>query len=184
LGIVGWAFAPQIFDAWLGKKDETIVSVFRWLLLGITCSGLTWLPAAFQQAHGLTRLHASMIAGALVLGAPIMVWAILVYGTVGATAVWLLHGVSDITLGLWLMHRRLLSGDLIDWYRSVLLPPLLIGFPLVSFCWWFMPHGLNKWLSLCWVGTTVLVVMTAILINTLRLNRRHLQHTTAGIHAE
>ncbi len=76
LGIIGWMFAPHIFLAWLGKYDETIIDVFRWLLVGITCAGLMWLPAAFQQAHGWTRLHVSMIAGALVLGVPAMVWSI------------------------------------------------------------------------------------------------------------
>src|SRR5207249_2572922 len=116
--VVAGLFAPYLFDAWLGKHDETIVDVFRWLLIGITTSGLMWLPAAFQQAHGWTRLHVVMMLSALLLGAPLMVWAIYSYGVVGATAVWVLHGVSDITLGLWFMHRRLLIGQLLDWYRS------------------------------------------------------------------
>lgn len=161
LGIIGWVFAPDIFIAWLGKFDKTIIEVFRWLLIGITCSGLMWLPAAFQQAHGWTRLHTVMIAGALVLGAPVMVWAIKTYGTVGATVVWVLHGVSGITLELWLMHRRLLIGELLGWYRLVLLPPLLFSLTLVGLSWWLMPHELNKWISLCWIGTTGLVVLAA-----------------------
>lgn len=184
LGIIGWTFAPHIFYAWLGKNDETIVNVFRWLLVGITCSGLMWLPAAFQQAHGWTRLHAAMITGALVLGAPVMVWAIRSYGTVGATAVWVLHGVSDITLGLWLMHRRLLIGELLGWYRSVLLPPLLISFPLVGLSWWVMSPGLNKWVSLCWIGATGLVVIAAALFFDFVRVRKDMQLTSAGICGE
>jgi O-antigen/teichoic acid export membrane protein len=163
LAVIGWMFAPQIFDIWLQKHDKTIIVVFRWLLVGITCSGLMWLPAAFQQAHGWTRLHATMIVVALVLGAPVMVWAIQTFGTVGATAVWVLHGVSDITLGLWLMHRRLLIGELFGWYRSVLLSPLLVSLSLVGLSWWLMPHGLNKWLSLCCIGATGLVVIATVL---------------------
>ena len=163
LGIIGWMFAPQIFHAWLGEYEETTVKAFRWLLVGITCSGLMWLPAAFQQAHGWTRLHASMIAGALVLGAPVMIWAVLTYGTVGATAVWVLHGISDITLGLRLMHRRLLVGELLGWYRSVLLPPLMISLPLVGLSWCLIPHGLSRWIGLSWVGSTGLIVIAAAL---------------------
>jgi len=159
LSIIGWLFAPQLFHAWIGRTDTTIISVFRWLLVGITTSGLVWLPAAFQQAHGWTRLHVAMIAGALLLGTPVMIWAIKTYGTVGATAVWVLHGVSDITLGLWLMHKRLLIGDLLSWYRSVLLPPLLVSFPLVGLSFWLMPHDLNRWACLGWVGATGPVVL-------------------------
>lgn len=184
LGTIGWVFAPQIFNAWLGKNDETILDVFRWLLIGITCSGLMWLPAAFQQAHGWTRLHAAMIAGALVLGTPIMVWAILAYGTVGATVVWIVHGVSDITLGLWLMHRRLLVGELLGWYRSVLLPPLLVSLPLVAFSRLLMPRGMNKWLDLCWIGATGLVVMAATLFLYFGRFRRDIPEATADIQVE
>lgn len=162
-GIIGWIFAPHLFFIWLGKYDETIIDVFRWLLIGITCSGLVWLPAAFQQAHGWTRLHATMIAGALVLGAPAMIWAIKAYGTVGATTVWIVHGVSGITLEMWLLHRRLLIGELSCWYSSVLLSPLLVAIPLVCLSWWLMPHGLNKWVNLCWIGTTGVVVITVAL---------------------
>jgi O-antigen/teichoic acid export membrane protein len=164
LGIIGWTFAPEIFRAWLGKGEETIVSAFRWLLIGITCSGLMWLPAAFQQAHGWTRLHVAMIAGALVLGAPVMVWAILAFGTVGATALWVLHGVSDLILGLPLMHRRLLVGDLFYWYRSVLLPPLAISVPLAGLSRWLIPNGLGTWVGAGWAGTTALVVIAATLL--------------------
>ena len=164
LGIIGWTFAPQLLSSWLGRHEETVTVVFRWLLTGITCAGLMWLPAAFQQAHGWTRLHASMIAGALVLGAPIMVWAIRTLGTVGATTVWVLHGTSDITIGLWLMHRRLLVGELLEWYRVVLLPPLVLALPLVGLSWWAMPRDLGRWASLGWVGATGFVVIACALV--------------------
>ncbi len=182
LGIIGWMFAPHIFNAWLGKYEETIINVFRWLLIGITCSGLMWLPAAFQQAHGWTRLHAAMISGALVLGAPVMVWAIKSYGKVGYTVVWVLHGVSDITLGLWLMHRRLLNGELLGWYRSVLVPPLLVSLPLVGLSQWLMPYSLNKWVSLCWIGATGLIVIAAIVFIFFDLNHKDIQPASDGVH--
>jgi O-antigen/teichoic acid export membrane protein len=184
LGIIGWMFAPNIFHAWLGKYDETIIDVFRLLLIGITCAGLMWLPAAFQQAHGWTRLHVAMIVGVLLLGAPMMVWAIKTYGTVGATAVWVLHGVSDITLGLWLMHRRLLIGEMLVWYRSVLLPPLLLSLPLVGLSWWLMPHALSKWASLCWIGATGMTVIAAALFFDFGGVRKDIRLTTVDIFGE
>ncbi len=164
LGLVGWLFANQLFNIWLGTYDQTIIDVFKWLLIGITCSGLMWLPAAFQHAHGWTRLHAAMIAGAFLLGTPVMVWCIDVYGTVGATVVWVVHGVSEITLGLWLMHRRLLIGKLFFWYRSVLLPPFLLSLSLATVSSWAMPYGLNNWINIIWIGVTALIVLASTLI--------------------
>ena len=167
--MIGWVFAPEIFMAWIGRVDKTIVDVFRWLLLGIVCAGLMWLPAAFQQAHGWTRLHAAMIAGALCLGAPSLLWTIKHWGTAGATAVWVLHGVSDVTLGLWLMHKRLLSGEFLLWYRTVVLPPLLCSLPIVGLSWWLIPSGLKSWSIVAWLGiTSLLVIMSLITVMNLK----------------
>lgn len=163
--MIGWAFAPEIFMAWIGRVDKTIVDVFRWLLLGIAGAGLMWLPAAFQQAHKWTRLHAAMIAGALCLGAPSLLWTIKHWGAVGATVVWVLHGLSDVTLGLWLMHKRLLSGEFVLWYRTVVLPPLLCSLPFVGLSWWLIPSGLKSWSIVAWLGiTSVLVIISSITV--------------------
>ncbi len=161
---IGWVFAPKIFGLWIGRADETIVSVFRWLLLGIAGSGLMWLPAAFQQAHGWTRLHAVMIAGALGGGIPILLWAIKHWGAAGATAVWVLHGVSDVTLGLWMMHRRLLTGEFVRWYRTVVLPPLLCSLPIAGLSWWLIPSYLKSWSIAAWLGITALGIMSSVFI--------------------
>jgi O-antigen/teichoic acid export membrane protein len=151
---MGWAFAPELFRLWIGSADPTIVEVFRWLLLGIGGAGLMWLPAAFQQAHGWTRLHAAMMAGALCSGAACLWWTTGRWGTVGATAVWVLHGMSDVTLGLWLMHRRLLPGEFLRWYRTVVLPPVLCSAPIVGLAWWLTPPALTSLSSAAWLGTT------------------------------
>ena len=161
--LIGWVFAPELFRAWMGNADRTSVAAFRLLLVGVGCAGLMWLPAAFQQAHGWTRLHAMMIAGALVIGAGSLWWTIRLWGTVGATSVWLLHGVSDLTLGLWLMHRRLLPGECGHWWRVVLVPPLLYCVPIVAISWLAMPAQLGRWSLALWLGATGLLAMTSLL---------------------
>jgi O-antigen/teichoic acid export membrane protein len=157
LGIIGWHFAPQILYGWLGKYDQTIIDIFRWLLIGIMCSGIMWLPAAFQQAHGWTSLHASMIIGALLIGVPIMLYCINTFGVVGATAIWFIHGVIGITVGLWLMHRRLLKGALLNWYTSVLMPPLLASLFVLLISKWLYPSNNEKWVDLIWIGLTIML---------------------------
>jgi O-antigen/teichoic acid export membrane protein len=175
LAIVGWVFAPELLMGWLGRRDETITMVFRLLLLGISCSGLMWLPAAFQQANGWTRLHASMMAGALVVGVPLMVLAIHTFGTVGATTVWLLHGISGITIELWLMHRRFLVGELFAWYRSVLALPLVLTIPVVALSWWLTPLHTSRWGGLGWAlatGTVAVALTLLFAYGGIRSNRR------------
>ena len=162
---IGWVFAPEVFRVWMGSADETVVQVFRWLLLGVGASGLMWLPAAFQQAHGWTRLHAAMMLGALAIGVPSLWWTIGIWGAAGATAVWVLHGVSDATIGLWLMHKRLLRGELASWYRAVILPPALLALPLVGASWFLQPEGLGRWANAIWLGVTGLVVVAGAIFS-------------------
>jgi O-antigen/teichoic acid export membrane protein len=162
--LVGLFFAREIFYAWLGRTDDTLVQVFRWLLLGVAGAGLMWLPAAFQQAQGWTRLHALMIAGALLIGLPCLWWAIKQWGTVGATVVWVLHGVSDVTLGLWLMHKRLLAGELLQWYRTVILQPLLLCLPIVVLSWLLLPGELKRLPAAIWIGITGVLEMIVLLM--------------------
>lgn len=152
VGLVGFVFAPELLLAWLGRHDEKIVTTFRLLVLGITCSGLCWLPAAFQQAYGWTRLHTQMMAGSVFIGVPLIVWTVPSFGIAGATAVWLLHGLSDLTLGLWLMHRRLLKGELLYWYRTVLIPPLVTTGPIIFAAGLLIPPDLGRWTGLIFIA--------------------------------
>lgn len=171
VGVVSAVFAPQLFRAWLGQPDPTSILVFRWLVLGITCSGLMWLPAAFQQAHGWTQLHSSMIAGALILGTCLLVPAIRLWGTPGATLVWVIHGLSGLTLELWLMHRRLLKGQLVRWLRTTLALPLLVSLVVSSGALAVMPYGLGRWGGFVWAlgtGVAILVILSGV---RLRLHR-------------
>ena len=165
---MGWAFAPELFRAWVGTVDDTVVLVFRWLLVGIGATGLMWLPAAYQQAHGWTKLHAAMMLGALIAGLASLSWTIGRWGAAGATVVWVLHGLSDATLGLWLMHKRLLRGELGHWWLSVVVPPVLCTAPVVVASRYFLPAGLGRWSIAVWIGATVLIVMAAAALSTTR----------------
>ena len=111
-------------------------------------------------------VHAAMIAGALCLGAPSLLWTTEHWGTAGATAVWVLHGVSDVTLGLWLMHKRLMRGEFVLWYRTVVLPPLFCSLPIVAVSCWLMPSGLGSRSIVAWFGITSLLVVSAVFLVT------------------
>jgi O-antigen/teichoic acid export membrane protein len=167
IAVTAFVFAPLLFRAWIGREDWTIIVVFRWLLVGVGTSGLMWLPAALQQAHGWTRLHASIMLGALLLGAAVMVPAISRFGTAGATAAWVIHGVSDITLGLLLMHRRLLVGCAVSWARSVIVAPLGTSLAIATISWLLLPNEVGRWNGLAWVAATAVLVLASSFVGLL-----------------
>ena len=153
-------FAPELFHLWLGAVNPQTVLIFRLLIVGITLSGLTWLPVAFQQANGWATLHFIMIAISLVIGIPISIIAINKFGPVGATSIWLLHGFLDFTICIWLMHRRFLIGKYFLWLRESVVIQFLISFLVLALCVMVMPVFSNKMMIFFYVFISGLMALS------------------------
>jgi len=126
IAITCFIYAPSLFAVWLGDFDSKVVLIFRLLLIGIGCSALSWLPAALQQAYGVTRLHAALVAISILIGAPLAYISIEKYGVLGGTVVWLAHGLIYISVGLWATHKYILKNNYFNWIVKIILPPLMI----------------------------------------------------------
>ena len=162
LAVICVVFANEIFFVWMGKVDPRIVLVFRFLIVGIMFSGLGWLPAAFQQAIGWPELHVKMMLISLLLAIPVLIFSIHYFGLLGATFIWLIHGVIDITLGLWIMHRTVLKGKLKQWYLDVFFPPFKYAIPIVLISALLKPTGLGRISTFFWVALTSLFIFALI----------------------
>ncbi len=162
-GLVFLAFTPQLFTIWLGRSDPSTEIVSRVLVFASMLSGLIWLPAAYQQAAGRTRLHAGLMAATLLVGLPMLLWSIQRWGLAGATSLMLLHGVIQITVAQWLMNRDALRGEISSWYWGVLLRPALVssGITAVSLLW--LPAGLSRLLLALWIGSTYLAAVALLM---------------------
>lgn len=162
VGLVFLLFTPELFVVWLGWSDASTVSVSRYLVLGFVLSGVMWLPAAYQQALGRTRLHAMLMAATLALGIPLMVWAILRWGMTGAATLMFVHGVIQVTIALWLMNRALFPGENLLWYRRVLVAPLLTCVLPVAISAYLIPTGLSRLALATWILATFLSACLAL----------------------
>ena len=157
-----WVFASELLAIWLGSAQSDASSILRWLVLGVGAAALGWLPGAFQQAHGIVRLHFGMLLLALMLGIPLAAWGIHSFGVLGATAVWLVHGAVTIVLEPVLMHRTLLRRDLSRWYAIALLAPLATSIALAMAARQWMPSGLGRWTLLAWLTSAGLVALAVV----------------------
>lgn len=163
VAVLGWLFAPELIRIWLGQPDETTAGLFRWLLVGVSLAGLMWLPAAYQQAHGWTRLHVRLMALALALGLPLTVLLVRHAGVQGGVAMMLLHGVIEISLGLLLMNRVYFPGKSLLWYGTVLFRPLILAAPLAMLFRYWMPQDLSRVEEGLWVlGASAAVFATSL----------------------
>ena len=167
VAVLGWMFAPELMRIWLGQPDGTTAGLFRWLIVGVSLSGLMWLPAAYQQAHGWTRLHVGLMALALAVGLPLTILLVRHVGVQGGVAMMLVHGGIEISLGLLLMNRVYFPGKSLLWYGAVLFRPLILAVPLgVLFRYWMPPD-----LSRVEEGLWILGASTAVFIGSLFQHR-------------
>ena len=97
------------------------------LATGSALNGMMNIPYALQLAHGWTRLTIVANSAMLLLAVPYCLWAIPRYGMPGAAGLWLAANLGSLLFALPRMHKRLLRGELADWYLRDLLPPAVVA---------------------------------------------------------
>jgi O-antigen/teichoic acid export membrane protein len=113
-----WTRSPEAADA-----TRILVALFA---VGTAMQGLMNVPYALQLAAGWTRLalYANLVAIAVLL--PAIVVLASRYGAVGSAIVWVALNAGYATIGVGIMHRRLLRGELGRWYATD------VGLPLAA----------------------------------------------------
>lgn len=112
-----WTRSPEAADA-----TRLLVALFA---AGTAMQGLMNVPYALQLAAGWTRLalYANLVAIAVLLPAIVVLSSR--YGAVGAAIVWVALNAGYATIGVAIMHRHLLRGELGRWYAADVGLPLL-----------------------------------------------------------
>jgi O-antigen/teichoic acid export membrane protein len=126
-GTVLALFSHEIMLLWTRSPEaaaatEIVVTLFA---IGTALNGLMNVPYALQLATGWTTLamYANLAAIGFLLPATIVLASR--YGAVGAAIVWVVLNAGYATIGVGIMHRRLLRGELRRWYLADTGAPLL-----------------------------------------------------------
>jgi O-antigen/teichoic acid export membrane protein len=104
----------------LWTHDEAVASnaglVLALLMAATALNGLMGLPLMLQLAYGSTRLVVIANAVAVAVLAPLIYFASVRYGGIGAAAVWLALNCGYVLILLQLMHRTILPHALRGWF--------------------------------------------------------------------
>lgn len=111
-------------DAGVASATAPILTV---LAIGTMCYGFMNLPYMLQLAHGWTSLSIGVNIVAASVIVPLIVWGVPRYGALGAAYGLLLLNVGYVIVHAYFMHRRLLPGGRLRWYRDAIARPLLTG---------------------------------------------------------
>jgi O-antigen/teichoic acid export membrane protein len=122
-------FGPAVVRVW--TDDPVVAAQTRWLvpLLVATAAAnaLVTVPYALLLAFAYLRLTLAIQLAGLVLLTPTAIILSLRFGMMGAAAGWALYNLVSVGLGIRLVHRRFLEGELGEWYRRDVGPPLAVA---------------------------------------------------------
>ena len=134
-------FAPDLVRLWTG--DPAVAARTRWLvplLVGTAAvNALVTVPYALQLAFGSLRLTLIVHVLGLLLLTPAAVSLTLRVGAMGAAMGWTIYQLLALVVGVRFVHRRFLVGELGEWYRRDVAPPLLVSFSLAFAALFLVP---------------------------------------------
>lgn len=128
IAVVIALFSYEILLLWTrnpvtAEKSHLVLSI---LICGTALNGLMYFPYALQLAFGWTSLSFLKSIIFTVLLVPLIIYATVRYGAVGAASIWVILNMGSIIFEIPIMHRRLLRKEKWRWYLQDVCLPLVV----------------------------------------------------------
>ncbi|MBK6961248.1 MAG: oligosaccharide flippase family protein [Gammaproteobacteria bacterium] len=136
-------FADHLVLLWTRDAELTraVAPLVSLLVIGNMLNGLMHLPYSLQLAHGWTRLTATVNLAAVVVLVPAIYFGVKTFGVIAAPVVWITLNSGYVALGVPLMHRKLLGGEMWRWYGQDVLAPTFAALAAAALARAATPRG-------------------------------------------
>ncbi len=157
------SFAWTVLELWTGNSQvaQNGHLVLTLLITGNALNAMLNVPYGLQVAAGRVSLVMVLNFAAAVLMMPLAILLSVRYGAPGGGAAWLIVNVVYVAVGMPLIHRRLLHGELLRWYRSDFVLPALTSSAVAGLAAALMPSGLGKLGELTWMAGALMSALIA-----------------------
>ncbi len=159
-------FPREILTLWI-RDPEIVRNAFflvSLIVIGTAMNSLMVLPYTLQLAHGWTRLVFSQNVISTILLVPLMIFMVKSYGAIGAPIVWIILNAGYLFILIPLMHRRILTSEMKQWYLLDVGAPLLIIAGIVLFSRVLMPVDASKYIALLWLILTPIIAFVIAMV--------------------
>src|SRR5438552_873059 len=159
-------FSYELLLVW--TQDRSIAEnshlMLSLLVAGSALNAIASLPYSLQLAHGWTQLALAVNTAAVLLLAPLIYFMSMRYGGVGAALVWVIFNALFAFVVVYLMHRRLLKGELWRWYHLDVGRPLIAAASIGGLWNFLIPTFESGWLSLSSLVLASIAMFAAAII--------------------
>jgi O-antigen/teichoic acid export membrane protein len=152
-------YSYQILTLWTGapKIAEQTYLVASILIVGTACNAMMNIPYEVQLAYGWTSLAFWVNVVSIIVFIPLLIILTHLYGMFGGAMVWAALNLGYVFIGIRIMHRRILKGELWRWYLYDLGVPFVVALaPVLIGKLFFDEPSTKTW-------TIILVALTACL---------------------
>jgi O-antigen/teichoic acid export membrane protein len=135
-------FPQQVLWAWTGDAviAESSATILRLYAAGNGCMVFAAFGYYLQYAHGNLRLHFIANVTFILVYVPVLLWAVLRYGAVGAGYAWLIANLLPLIVWLPIVHRRFLTSSYLSWILrdvgGVAWPAVLVALAIKPLLHW------------------------------------------------
>lgn len=154
-------FSYEILLVWT-RKPEIAANTYILLTLvaiGTGLNGLMHLPYYAQLAFGITKIGFWQNVIAIFFLIPFMIYTTTHYGAIGGALSWAILNFSYTIIGLQIMHRMILKGELKKWYLVDVGLPLFISLVINGIAYFILNKNNFLNLSIIWLMLFVGVVL-------------------------
>ncbi len=127
-------FSKELLFMWNGNEiiaDKTY-KVLSLLVIGQVFNNLVIMPMSLQFASGWLRLSIIKNIIAVIILIPLMFYLTSKYSLIGAGICWIILNISYFFIEVPIMHKKLLSNDLTEFYiKDVLFPFIFCLIPVL-----------------------------------------------------
>ena len=127
-------FPEDIILAWTGDValSTEVGPLLRLLSIGMAANSFLQIPFGLQLAHGWTSLGVKVNIIAVFVLIPGEYLAARQFGGIGAAGVWGGINVAILPIVAWIMHQRLLPGEVRRWFWYGIAMPIVLSFAVVG----------------------------------------------------
>lgn len=170
-------FSDAILLLWTGDGALTaqVAPLLSLLVIGTMLNALMQLPYALTLACGWTKFAVTTNTCAVAVLVPAIFVLVSRYGTFGAAAVWLALNFGYVVLAIPFLHRRLLRGEMRQWYLADTLAPLAATMLAVGSLRMFVPRQFVHPVEGAFALLAVAVVAQLVALLSITAGRRALQ---------
>ena len=160
-------FSRELIYLWTQDLQlaSIVAPIATFLFAGTALLNMIDIPVVMTIAYGWVKFafYRSLVLSVLFI--PLMVALSLKYAGLGAALAWALLNFGQLIVLPTLIHRRIIPGELKQWYVFDVGVPLIFALVILSLARWLMPLHLSIFQYVIFIGMIGLIILVVVALS-------------------